>query len=213
MLYGDDVPPNYRVVDPRTGEVLHEGVRDPSVGAGRQAQHLARRVDPRRRRGAAGVHLLLIGMLTGSDRPREARSSPEGDFARTTRSAVPRLDRSAPPARRAGWSSAAKTGTSPRRINPIWPQGMATTERSSCGKNAPTRLSPSTMPVNAPIRRPVIETKLDSITNDRPTISLWKPIARSIPICCRRSITARTEITPRAAMPTSRPKAIKPWSG
>ena len=38
MLYGEDVPRRYRVVDPRSGEVLREGVRDsprlPDEGGG-----------------------------------------------------------------------------------------------------------------------------------------------------------------------------------
>jgi hypothetical protein len=38
MLYGEDVPQHYRVVDPRTGVVLREGVRDgphiPDEGGG-----------------------------------------------------------------------------------------------------------------------------------------------------------------------------------
>ena len=29
-LFGDEIPPNYRVVDPRTGDVLREGVLDPA---------------------------------------------------------------------------------------------------------------------------------------------------------------------------------------
>ena len=28
MVFGDQVPRQYRVVDPRTGEVLHQGVRE-----------------------------------------------------------------------------------------------------------------------------------------------------------------------------------------
>ena len=28
MVFGDQVPRRYRVVDPRTGDVLHEGVRE-----------------------------------------------------------------------------------------------------------------------------------------------------------------------------------------
>ncbi len=44
-LFGDEIPPNYRVVDPRTGEVLREGALDPEMGARRQAEHVTGRVD------------------------------------------------------------------------------------------------------------------------------------------------------------------------
>src|SRR2546425_777974 len=44
-----------------------------------------------------------------------------------------------------------------------------------------------------------------SIRKDRRTISRVKPIARSAPICCRRSTTARVVTTPSPAIPTISP--------
>ena len=51
----------------------------------------------------------------------------------------------------------------------------------------------------------------DSIRNTACTIPRLKPIARSTPICWRRSTTARALITPSAATPTIRPRPMKPW--
>ena len=36
-------------------------------------------------------------------------------------------------------------------------------------------------------------------------------MARSMPICTRRSTTERAAMTPSAAMPTTRPRPMKPW--
>ena len=51
-----------------------------------------------------------------------------------------------------------------------------------------------------------------SASSVRRIISGWKPMARSIPSCWRRSTTARALMTPRAATPTTRPSAMNPWT-
>ena len=51
--------------------------------------------------------------------------------------------------------------------------------------------------------------KDDSIMKLSATIPRLKPIARSMPICCRRSTTERNATTPTAAMPTTSPSPAK----
>ena len=50
----------------------------------------------------------------------------------------------------------------------------------------------------------------DSRKYDSATSLRLYPIARSIPICWRRSTTVRNAITPSAAMPTISPSPMKP---
>src|SRR5690606_20347602 len=65
-----------------------------------------------------------------------------------------------------------------------------------------TRFHDRTSPRIAPDSDPRTTTTAVSITKARATVLVWKPSARSMPICCRRSTTARYEITPTAATPT-----------
>jgi hypothetical protein len=98
-------------------------------------------------------------------------------------------------------------------MTPKVPQGTTSImfSRLGCVFVSRTMFSASTRPRSVPTTIEVSAMNEDSITKTACTIPRRKPIARSTPICWRRSTTARALITPRAATPTIRPSPMKPW--
>ena len=118
-----------------------------------------------------------------------------------------------PAARRAGKnvvSSEKKYAATEMRIT--FSHGITNSTSGSSTRNSSMRLTEETSPSTGPRPMPSTAMKEDSARKLNWTMPREKPIARSTPIPCRRSTTARALMTPKAAMPTNRPSAMKPKS-
>ncbi len=92
---------------------------------------------------------------------------------------------------------------------PISTQGTVNPALSETA-SAASMFRESTTPSSTLESTPIPTMNAVSTRNESETSPRWNPIARSTPICCRRSTTERNAITPTAAMPTNNPSPMNP---
>jgi hypothetical protein len=99
-----------------------------------------------------------------------------------------------------------------RKITPRVNHGTANAMCSQLGVRRESLITPYATASPSPVPTTIAVSAMndDSMMKLSCTMLLRKPIARSTPICCRRSTTARAVTTPSAATPTINPRPMNP---